>query len=155
MAPGGVFIASTSGEDNKPEHRILEGSIAQLLTDESDRLFSPPPVMNKSFTAESAKHELLDEFNYVYKYTYEGDFIVDSVAKYNIYKGSLLSMRNQFNPIPTEEAYEYVVEAIMQDIWDKVGTDEPFIERLSRTAYVCADKPLVLTGAELVEKIDS
>ena len=144
MTPDGVCIVSTSGEGNKPEHRLLEQAVAKRLSKEIGVEIKPPPVMNKSFTTEVAKSELLAEFKHVEQYEYEGDFVVDTIAKYMIYRGSLLSMYNQLNPLPTEEAFKFAVDATLQDAWDRIGSDNPFVEKLSRSAFVCSDRDLRL-----------
>lgn len=144
LAPGGIFIASTSGAANKPFHRSFEKNIADRMSEYSGQKIRPPRIMNANFTSEIASDELQSEFNYVYKYEFGGSFVVNSVDKYVIYQNSLLSMYDQFYPQPPEEAFRTAAEETLADVWQRIDTDQPFTETLSRAAFICTDRELEL-----------
>jgi ubiquinone/menaquinone biosynthesis C-methylase UbiE len=109
LTPGGKIIIATSGEQNKMGHRVLEKNIANRLG------VVAPKKMNSSYTTEVARQELLSRFRYVYQYDQIAPIVFnpkkegDSRLLFN----SLMSMYDQFVPVPDREAF---IGAVIDEI---------------------------------------
>lgn len=111
IKPGGIFVVTTSGTDNKREQRIEEGKVAQILGSR------PPRMMNANYNTIRAATHLRRHFHDV-QWTPMHTYIVyrsveDLEAKYF----SLLSMKDQYDPIPRSSEYH---NAIMQVFHNRV-----------------------------------
>jgi hypothetical protein len=134
---GAAHVEATSGTDNKPVHRSLEESIAEHIGAE------PPAPMAAPYTTETMLNELAANYRHVYLADYQSRILVMSTADAKVYLKSLRSMRNQFVPEPTPEAYEEALAAVVLPRIRKERYEKgAFIDYAHRSLAIASDTAL-------------
>ena len=139
----GIFILTTSGKQNKNEHRDAEEEIASYISETANTLTLAPPKMNEGFTTEAGIEELPTHFKYVYLQNHEAHLLIRDDYSKEKYRRSQYSMHDQYNPIPDRGIFEEAVEAIAIA---SIGSEGKRI-RVSRSVFVCSDRELGLDPA--------
>lgn len=109
LKPDGIFVLATSGDENKSQHRLLEKLIAVKLGGNTEA----PLPMNAGFTSEKAKREILQHFHRAYILEQRSPILINSEEGVDTYKLSLLSLRDQFNPVPDVSTFTAAMNNIL------------------------------------------
>lgn len=134
---GGVLTLATSDIDNKRRHRELESEIADYLG------ISPPKLMNSDFTTPKMLTEVSDHFRHLYTYDYRAPMVIHSTYRAWAYRLSLHSLRNQFYPEPSSEAFEDAVQAKVYPLIRKdIHTKGAFLDNIHRTLAIASQVEL-------------
>lgn len=135
----GVFVLTTSSQDNKLGHRIFERAIAKSLG------VAKPPTMNSGFNTERAETELPKYFEYVYQFVNSATMLITNSDRLQAYLRSQRSLRDQYNPIPDEVAFERALNEIVASriiALIKHGEKKQFTDIIRRSMFICSDRPL-------------
>lgn len=140
LRPGGVFVAATSGDNNKHRHRRFEQELGAYFG--SDVLVPAP--MNAGFTTEKAIKEIGEQFNHAYIFNQSAVMAIgltpDSIEDYC---NSLRAQRNQFVPEPTEEQFNAAIETVvMPVIKAEIEETGVFMDSIERAVIIASDEPL-------------
>jgi len=141
---GDRFAGSTSGETNKANHRLIEQEIGEYLSQIGIETTVPAP-MNTGFTTEKAKLELPQYYTNVYMVEQNCKMLINTAFRAERYLNSLMSMWNQFDPVPPEEAYREILLSRVYPMINRVMLNNPdrsFIDHISRSAFICSDEPI-------------
>lgn len=130
----GVFVLTTSGDNNKYIHRQFEEIIARAFKDTT-----PPPHMNSGFTTEKAKVIMPQHFKHVYMLEQHDVMVIDTDAKVEMYINSLRTLRELFSPVPSEDDYEIELDTIKRTINEIRVRDGKFCDIISRSIFVATD----------------
>jgi ubiquinone/menaquinone biosynthesis C-methylase UbiE len=147
MKDDGVLVLSTSGAENKSQHRIFEQYIATKLGIEA------PVRMNDGFTTEKALQIMPKHFKHVYRLVQETEMVIQTEFEIAAYMASQLSMYNQYTPIPDEQEFQEILEEIEADIRKTIAEKGEFVDRISRSIYIGTDDDQFVPGDPQFEKI--
>jgi phosphoserine phosphatase/SAM-dependent methyltransferase len=130
----GIFISSTSGAENKLEQREDEEEINRILNKRiAGRNGKSAPKMNDRWTTEKAMLELPKHFEFVYVLNHNGELLVQDEASKDMYRQSLYSMYDQYDPIPDWNDFADAVEEIIA----KIPAEGKRI-KVSRSVFICS-----------------
>lgn len=149
LTSNGKFVASTSGKFNKHEHREDEVYINRRIAEITDSVSLPPLKMNDGFTTEKARFMLPKHFNHVYLLNHDGVLLVRDELSKSIYRNSLYSMYDQFDPLPDRELFESLVDEVISNIGE-----EGKLIRVSRSVAFCSDTELEGLDMQRYEKLE-
>lgn len=140
LKPEGVFVIATSGNDNKRQHRIFEQAIAEQLGPS----VIPPQPMNAGFTTEKASLLIPEHFKHVYRFDQATNMrIGDTMRSLLVYYDSLRSLRNQYQPEPTEKAFDGAIKDTAQKtILKAILGNGVFLDIIRRSLFMASDSPL-------------
>lgn len=134
LEPNGIFVATTSGENNKFEHREDEEEINRIIMRKTGTLSRTAPRMNEGWTTQKAREALLQYFTYVRMLNHEGILLVKDDESKELYRQSLYSMYDQYDPIPDWNMFVEAVEEIINNIPPEGKTI-----KLSRSIAICSN----------------
>lgn len=127
----------TSGEGNKPQHRAHEHAIAEELG------ITPPDIMAVRFNREIAEvllHDPANGFRVLKEARQETQFIIrksDKTKKFEIYAGSLLSMKGLFGEDVSYARWQKVVDRVVKEpIFDEVESRGEWADDIRRYGYI-------------------
>jgi ubiquinone/menaquinone biosynthesis C-methylase UbiE len=145
LKPDGNIIIATSGASNKKRHREFEAAIGKALS------IQPPRPMNVGFTTEKATEEVPRYFKNVYVYCQNTSMIIGrSEESIQAYYDSIRSLRDQFEPIPSEEDFnEALYSEVDPAIYQAIIKDGVFTDTIQRSLIIASDDEL--NDAKLVE----
>jgi len=134
LKPEGRLVLTTSGDFNKPRHRLFEELIADSLG------IAPPVRMNDGFDSERAAALLPTVFKNVYHCSYKGRMVFKTLQEARAYYHSLLSMSDHFDPPISPETmkaqFDTIVLPIIQKEIDTLGNFSDYVER---DMFICSD----------------
>jgi ubiquinone/menaquinone biosynthesis C-methylase UbiE len=144
LRPDGIFVMATSGEDNKPQHRLLENKIADYLG------VIAPERMNSSFTTEKAATEIPKHFKHTYIFKQETPMLISDSDRLEKYLDSIWSLRDQFRPVPSIEEFQNgiakaAIPYILRSIKPNNGV---FSDHISRSVIIASDHSMELEPAK-------
>lgn len=134
MHSHGVFLLTTSGDDNKHGHRFIEEQIAEELK------IAPPAHMNKGFTSEKAGVMLADYFDDVYRIDTRSAIDISSDDAKSIYVDSQLSLANQYGTPQDRNNHEFI-HTVTKHVTQALA-DRDFYDTAHRTLFICSNSDL-------------
>jgi len=157
LRPEGVAVISTSGNENKKEHREFEVSVAEQLSSINDIEISPPPHMNQGFTTEKAMLELPEHFAHVFMKKEREPMILRDNLDIEMYILSQKSLMNLYRPTSkfTKDQFDNVLDVVVrQAIVSKIKDAEhaTFEDQIRRSVFFATnDANFVPSGEGIVE----
>lgn len=140
LTEDGLFIVTTSGDQNKYGTRELEESIARQLG------VDPPPHMNYGFTTENAEIILPEYFKYGAVFKTQSEIMLsrnnpakDFKARL-IYANALSSLAHMYLP-PLDMDSTAFMEVVESTVLD-AQRNEDFRDEAFRAMFVCSNEPL-------------
>jgi len=138
IKPDGLFILTTSGKDNKKQHRVLEKAIAERLG------ITEPALMNSGFTTEKAEVELPKHFRYIYRFLHNDKIQITDNYGVRCYLRSQQSLMDQYDPVPDKETFDDVLAKIVFDVIMKaIAQKKVFTDPIRQSMFLCSDVPLI------------
>lgn len=137
--PGGTIVISTSGANNKLEHRRFEGLIAEKLG------CTPPPRFNASFDTELANYLLPQVFEPSAIEHISHKAVVDltnrpgdpeAAQRRMSFDTSLLTMRGSMEPLPDYTDWKSALKSAWASVDAAQGSAEYF-DLVERDYYFC------------------
>ncbi|OVE79904.1 hypothetical protein BVY01_01290 [bacterium I07] len=130
----GFFVLTTSGYFNKPEHRKFEDRIAHFLG------ITSPPLMNASYTAQRAAIELPKWFNHIEPIWQDGTMVFKSTEEAEDYYLSIVTMQDQFNPIPNIGALRQAIDMVVRkEVEESIALTGDFRDPIELAGFICWD----------------
>ena len=135
LKPDGRMVISTSGENNKSTHRLVERRVAKLLR------IKPPELMNQGYTTEIASLELPQIFKRVFrKELYESKRIKpDDEVRKGLYLMSLMSLHEHYQPQVAYDSLLVVTRWVLKDI---IESERGFVDHFHRSVFVVSDSDI-------------
>jgi SAM-dependent methyltransferase len=141
LGPNGIFIATTSSQNNKPGHRLLERYGAESLG------IQAPEFMNSSFTSERAALILPEHFSEVWRADITGTLQKDGyndVGRQEVmerYIRSQLSLADQYIPPQKRDdpRFMHMIRKLVETEFD----NPDFVDRMHRTIFIASNGRLI------------
>lgn len=134
MKNGGMLLMATSGEKNKPLHRVCQKIIGEALHVE------PPKPYNARFTTEIAARLLPRYFNVIEEYV-QDDEVQISEQSLPLFERSLMSKLSTYRPCPERaELAGAIGKNIRPLLLRMIAEEGSATERIIRSFYACKVK---------------
>lgn len=141
LRPDGLFILTTTGMENKINHRKFEQKIANYMPVKT----RAPDLMNAGFNSQRASNVLPRRFSNVKMLRNASEIVINSEVRLEAYLNSLRSLRDQFDPIMDENTFEEALDyVVVPEIEHDINKYGEFVDLASHSISVCSRQPLNL-----------
>lgn len=130
--PGGKIVVATSGPENKPKHRKFEEDIADYLG------IAKPPIFAERFDSDVARNVLPEWFEIETVIPQHTNILITEDETYERFIGSLNTMKNAFNPTPSDHEWQRAIEDVVEpQIASDMYEYGRFNDKAQRHYFIC------------------
>ena len=139
LKPGGKLVVTTSGDNNKLNHRLFEKKLAEYFR------ATPPPIFAKRFNGKIAKKYLPKYFDIIYEKEIHSWLTINHPesgdGSFDDYILSIDSMKSSFHPPFMPNWREAVDDIVKPIILAMIERDGSFADTVERHLFIC-QKPI-------------